>query len=139
MLIVIEISHQPSVNAQLLRRVVEQALHIVSFAFDFVSRNLKFLLIVELACFASHSQAARLAVPVPGREAVTISDALLQAIDHLRSKLDDYALGTGSQMAASGFPNPLYAQSAPGVQHTGQQQRQAVLQPGLSSQHFRGF
>ena len=29
--IVTEISHQPSVNAQLLRRVVEQALHIVSF------------------------------------------------------------------------------------------------------------
>jgi hypothetical protein len=31
MSIVTEISHQPSVNAQLLRRVVEQALHIVSF------------------------------------------------------------------------------------------------------------
>ena len=43
MLIVVEISHQPSVNAQLLHRVVEQALHIVSFAFDFCfSRNLNF-------------------------------------------------------------------------------------------------
>ena len=33
-----------------------------------------------------------MAVPEPGREAVTISDALLRAIDRLRSKLDDYAL-----------------------------------------------
>ena len=87
---------------------------------------------VELTCFASHLQAARfLAVPESGREAVTISDALLRVIDCLRSKLDDYALGMGSQMAASNLPNPSYAQSAPGMQHTGQQQRQAVLQPRL--------
>jgi len=71
---------------------------------------------VELTCFESHFQAARfLAVPVQGREAVTISDALLRAIDRLRSKLDDYALGMGSQMAASNFPNPSYALSAPGM------------------------
>jgi len=37
--IVTEMSHQPSVNAQLLRRVLEQALHIVSFAFDFVETS----------------------------------------------------------------------------------------------------
>jgi len=130
LLIVAEISHQPSVNAQLLRRVAEQALYIVSFASNLVCRDLEFLLMVELTCFASHFQAARfLAVPVPGREAVTISDALLRAIDRLRSKLDDYAIGMGSQMVVSNFPNPLYAQSAPGMQHTGQQQRQAVLQP----------
>jgi hypothetical protein len=36
LLIVTEISHQPSVNAQLLCRVVEQALHIVSFVSAFV-------------------------------------------------------------------------------------------------------
>jgi hypothetical protein len=53
--------------------------------------------------------------------------------------LDDYALGMGSQMAASNLPNSSYALSAPSMKHTGQQQRQAVLQPGLSSQHFRGF
>jgi hypothetical protein len=70
-------------------------------------------------------------VPEPGREAVTISDALLRAIDRLRSKLDDYALGMGSQMAASNLPNSSYALSAPSMQHTGQQQRQAVLQPRL--------
>ena len=61
---------------------------------------------VGLTCIASHFQAARfLAVAEPGREAVTISDALLRAIDRLRSKLDDYALGMGLQMAASNLPN----------------------------------
>ena len=35
----VKFSHQPSVNAQLFRRVVEQALHIVSFAFDFVETS----------------------------------------------------------------------------------------------------
>ena len=72
-----------------------------------------------------------MAVPEPGRQAVTISDALLWAIDCMRSKLDHYALGMGSQMTASSLLNPLYAQPAPGMQHTGQQQRQAVLQPRL--------
>jgi hypothetical protein len=64
---------------------------------------------VELTCIASHFQAARfLAVPEPGHEAVTISDALLWAIDRLRSKLVDYALGMGSQMVASNLPNSSY-------------------------------
>ena len=35
----LSIAHQPSVNAQLLRRVVEQALHIVSFVSAFVDTN----------------------------------------------------------------------------------------------------
>ena len=79
---------------------------------------------VGLTCIASHFQAARfLAVPEPGRVAVTISDALLRAIDRSRSKLEDYAIGMGSHMAASNLPNPSYAQSAPGMQHTGQHQR----------------
>jgi len=42
LLIVTEISHQTSVNAQLLRCVVEESLHIVSFASDLVCRNLEF-------------------------------------------------------------------------------------------------
>ena len=70
---------------------------------------------VELTCIASHFQAARfLAVPEPGREAVTISDALLRAIDCLRSKLDDYAL---HGVADGGFKFTEFIVRAVGAEH----------------------
>lgn len=123
-----ELAHQSCVSALLLRRVVEQALHIVSM------KHVSICVVQELKrglfyySYVFSTQAARfLAVPAPDRAARTISDAINQAIDRLRTKLHDYALGGGSQMAMVGPSNVPYPQAAPVLPYAGQQ-RQAVVQ-----------